>query len=281
MCRLYGFHANERTKIECELVRSQNALLAQHCESSEKQKNADGWGIACYAEKRIPDLVRHKTAFGETCFSHQAASMYASTVLAHVRFATVGTAGPLNSHPFCYDNWTFAHNGTIPGFELLASQLDDESGCLQNSRLGSTDSEQFFLWLLNRLCHDRIDLNAPNAISIAQSLGTSVCELDRRCREIVPEQTPKLTFVMTNGDLLFGCSWNEPLHFLQRNEIQDCEICGISHVQHDATKKYRAAVFASEPFTDEAWSPMVDKSLIVVPPDFRIERIVLTEGVAP
>lgn len=29
MCRLYGFLANERTKVECSLVHAQNALLHQ------------------------------------------------------------------------------------------------------------------------------------------------------------------------------------------------------------------------------------------------------------
>lgn len=29
MCRLYGFRANEATKVECALVLAQNSLLAQ------------------------------------------------------------------------------------------------------------------------------------------------------------------------------------------------------------------------------------------------------------
>lgn len=273
MCRLYGFHGNELTKVECSLVHAQNALLKQSIEDERGREHADGWGIACYADRVMPELVRHKTAaFGDTAFSHQAETIYAKTVVAHVRLATVGTAGPTNSHPFIYDNWTFAHNGTITGFGQLAPELETETERFQDARLGGTDSEQLFLWLLAQFQGQGGDLRSPEPELLFQSLASSVRELDRRCRAAAPDDEPRLTFVVTNGDLLFASCWNNPLHILERVGVHDCEICGIPHIRHEENATYRAAVVASEPITDEDWQNVANKTFVRVTPEFRIEN---------
>ncbi len=134
MCRLYGFHASALTKVECTLVHAQNALLHQSQKDEQGRRHPDGWGIACYGEvdkpgNRLPELVRHETAaFRDTHFSHTAETMYAQTVVAHVRLATVGYVGATNSHPFTHDTWTFAHNGTVTGFEQLQDELRARPG---------------------------------------------------------------------------------------------------------------------------------------------------------
>jgi len=58
MCRLYGFLANEKTRLECTLLRTQNALLKQSRSESLGQPNADGWEIA-YSQNEIPNVGRH------------------------------------------------------------------------------------------------------------------------------------------------------------------------------------------------------------------------------
>lgn len=183
MCRLYGFRATALTKVECTLVHAQNALLAQSRRDERGQAHADGWGIACYNGGAVPQLVRHETAaFDDTLFSHHAETMYATTVVAHVRLATVGYVGTLNSHPFTHDGWSFAHNGTLPGFDRLAAELARESGALQDFRLGATDSEQLFLWLLNRLQQNGIQLDQPDVNELAPLLIDGIVEIDSTLR---------------------------------------------------------------------------------------------------
>lgn len=284
MCRLYGFRANELTKVECSLVQAQNALLAQSRANAEGRSHPDGWGIACYGDlrdpdNRIPQLVRHKTtAFEDVRFSHQAEATYAETVVAHVRLATVGYVGALNAHPFTHCGWTFAHHGTLPGFEQLAPQLEQETGRFQDSRLGSTDSEQFFLWLLNRLGQDGVNLAAPDHLAVRESIRQAIPELDRRCRDIDSTQTPRLSFVLTNGRLMYACRWHTPLHSLTRQGIYDCEICGIPHIRHAAATDYRAVVFATEPITHEAWIELHHGSLAGVDESF---ELTVTDFVEP
>ena len=50
MCRLYGLHANEPTRVECSLVRAQNALMEQSRKDQEGFANAHGWGLAAQSE---------------------------------------------------------------------------------------------------------------------------------------------------------------------------------------------------------------------------------------
>jgi glutamine amidotransferase len=276
MCRLYCFHANEPTKVECSLVHAQNALLSQSRHDALGRKHADGWGIACYGDRghpggRLPTLVRHKTAaFDDTQFCRQAETLYAQTVVAHVRLATVGYVGPLNSHPFTYEGWTFAHNGTLPGFDRLGPQLAEETESFQNSRLGETDSEQLFLWMLNRFRRDEINFDVPDCQALERSISTAICEIDRRCRDLEPDEPSRLTFVLTDGQLILGGRWHNPLHWLDRRDIRDCEICGIPHIRHNDATEYRAVVFASEPITQEAWEEIPDESVFTVNEKFEL-----------
>ena len=50
MCRLYGFHANEPTRIECSLIYAQNALMAQSIRDREGLTHGHGWGVAGYPD---------------------------------------------------------------------------------------------------------------------------------------------------------------------------------------------------------------------------------------
>ena len=94
MCRLYAFHANEPTKVECSLVFAQNSLLAQSRRDVLGRAHSDGWGIGYYPEQ-VPVVERNIAAAHEGLhFSAAAERVYARTVAAHVRLAAVGKSTP-------------------------------------------------------------------------------------------------------------------------------------------------------------------------------------------
>ncbi len=130
--------------------------------------------------------------------------------------------------------------------------------------MGNTDSEQLFLWLLNRFMNDGIDLSAPRRGQLERALSAAVTELDDRCRQVAAEKMPRLTFVLTDGRWMVGCRWNNPLHWLQRHGVHDCEICGIPHIRQQGETDYEAVVFASEPITSELWESLPNYSLCIV-----------------
>ena len=266
MCRLYGFIANEPTKVDCSLVFSQNALMMQSRIDETGRNHADGWGITTY-QQGMPVLTKKATAaFADQHFSAVAEKAYSTSIVAHVRRATVGEISWENTHPFISGKWTFAHNGTVTGFARIRSALEMETVTeLQQQRLGDTDSEQYFLWLLSRLRSAGLeDWTAANEDQVTDLLGTAVKDLDQRCRQASPDLVPKLNFVLTDGSAMVYCRWNRSLHMICRRGIYNCEICGIPHIHHHETVNHRAVVVASEPVTSDHWDEIPNETVQIV-----------------
>lgn len=267
MCRLYGFRASELTKVECTLVYAQNALMRQSRGDLRGETHPDGWGISCYEDKAPRLEKRELAAYQDAHFSVTVERIYARTVIAHVRAATVGEHSVANTHPFVYGRWTFAHNGTLRGFAAvwpwMRSQIDED---LLASRKGDTDSEGAFYFLLARARREGLDIESPD-LGDARWVGIlaeSILELDRRCFDADPVKSARLNFVLTDGQTLLASRWRNTLFCVERDGIHDCEICGIPHIHHSPRHHYRAAVVASEPITGEAWEEVPEQSILSI-----------------
>ncbi len=276
MCRLYAIRSIEPTKVECTLVHSQNALLLQSREDLTGRRHSDGWGIAYY-EDGVPRVEkRASAAFSDLSFSHAAERIYAKTVIAHVRLATVGELKPENAHPFSFARWAFAHNGTVEGFANLRREMLNETlPVLRESRGGETDSEHLFHWLLSRLVDRGADLRQgiTDVTRQADIVAESLSQLDLRCRAVQPEKPPKLNVVLTDGESMIVTRWNNSLFWLNRAGLHDCDICGIPHVHHEHDASYRAIVVASEPLSDEPWLEVPNCSVLKIDTEVRAELV--------
>lgn len=264
MCRLYGFLANEPTKVDCSLVYSQNALMQQSrvCESG--LDHTDGWGIVTY-QSGVPHLKKKTTAaFEDQSFSMAAEQAYSTAIVAHVRKATVGDISIKNTHPFVSDRWTFAHNGTLTGFDRICDQLESETRPeLQAQRKGTTDSEQYFLWLMSRAQNfTKPGIREIDSAGLIDVLQKSVEQLASRCRSNDQNEPPRLNFVLTDGELMLACRWNHSLFTIERAGISECEICGIPHVHHHETVNHRSVAIASEPVTHQKWEEIANQTVV-------------------
>ena len=137
--------------------------------------------------------------------------MRAGVFLAHVRASTFGGASYQNCHPFTYGRWSFVHNGQIGGFELLRRELENQLPQeLFNSRLGITDSELLFLLLVANGLEISPKIACDNSIKLISRLHSS--------KNI--SQPLRLTFVLTDGKLLYGCRYssdgNSPTLYLSK-----------------------------------------------------------------
>lgn len=268
MCRLYAFRANEPTRVDCSLVRAQNALLAQSRGDRAGESHPDGWGIARY-ENSSPIVERRTTAaYDDLHFSTTAERTYSNAVVAHVRKATVGPVTPENTHPFAYGRWVFAHNGSVRAFDRVGPGLEQEiEARFLAHRRGQTDSELAFHWILDRMARAGLDPEAPDhpeLSALVEVVGGAVRHLDELGERIGAEKPAKLNFVLTDGRVLVASRWRHSLHWLARAGIQDCEICGRPHVAHTPGRTYREVLIASEPISGEAWQEVPDRSVIAV-----------------
>lgn len=276
MCRLYGFRATEPTKVECSLVRAQNALMAQSLrDMSEGLSHGHGWGVVSYPDG-LPHVERQAwAAYHGEHFKKVAARAYSRTVLAHVRRATVGPPGIENTHPFLHGRWAFAHNGTVPNFERVRMRMVEAMSPLHRNEIhGTTDTEHVFRLFMS--LHDQ-SAGGP----LLESLRVGLKLVIDWCREIDPGAEIGLNVVWTDGEELVGSKWGRPLWYLERDGLHVCEICGESHVHHHLGIPYRAVEVASEPITSETWLAVPDRTVYAVDPDMRIRFEPLEEVALP
>jgi predicted glutamine amidotransferase len=275
MCRLYGLQANEPTKIECSLVRAQNALMAQSKRDLAGLTHGHGWGVASHPDG-LPHVEKQAwAAYHGEHFQKIAARIYSRSVIAHVRRATVGPPGIENTHPFVHGVWLFAHNGTVPNFDQVRDLMIEEIDPLHRSEIhGSTDSEHVFRFLMSLWEHH------PER-PLVDTLRTGLERVIDWCREIDPNKRIGLNVLWTNGEEMVGSRLNRTLWYLERDGVVRCEICGETHVHHSAKEHYRAVEIASEPITHERWLQVPNGTVFSVDPDYRLKIQPLSERALP
>lgn len=266
MCRLYAMHANEPTRVECGLVKAQNALMVQSQGDLQSYAHGHGWGVADYADG-LPMIEKQTwAAFHGEHFARKAARVYARTVVAHVRRATVGGTSMENTHPFHHGKWIFAHNGTVPNFEQVRMKMLDHIDPLHRSEImGTTDSEHIFRYLLS------LFLQHPER-GLPTTVQTGLRQIVAWSAEVDPSARAGLNIVLTDGDHMVGSRYNRSLVGLRREQVFVCPICGKTHVHHKAQTSYRALEIASEPVThEEDWKDVPDKTVFCVNDDYTLQ----------
>ena len=111
MCRLLGLVANKPVDIEFSLQRFKEFSTY----------NPDGWGIGWY-ENNSPKVFREGISAKDkkSQLPNLSREVRSKIIIAHVRKGTGAPPSEINSHPFQYKNWLFAHNGFVDGKYLLS-----------------------------------------------------------------------------------------------------------------------------------------------------------------
>src|SRR5207302_1826328 len=146
MCRLFGCRTAAPGGVAHEILHGANALRVQ------SREHPDGWGLGWHVG-RVPQVVRSLSpAHGDEDFEEVSSYVSASTILAHIRKASVGRVALENTHPFEWGPWLFAHNGTVPRWSQCRAAVEAEIDPPLRLKLrGETDSERCFLLFLTRL----------------------------------------------------------------------------------------------------------------------------------
>lgn len=181
--------------------RQQAAKTAKGPEA--ERHHTDGWGILAFGKNRERLFLRRPTnAATDDAYPAAIASLSGfdePLVIVHFRNASVGTTAKENTHPFGYDGWWFAHNGTIKDAKKLE---------LRGVRYeGATDSERYFRKLVRSL---RTDTPTHALQATAQHIA-SLCAFS------------SLTSFVTDGSDLFA----------YRCLGGDLEDCGTAECQRE------------------------------------------------
>lgn len=144
MCRLLGWATRVPTTLR-DLVGDDDL----HDFTELSTKHCDGWGVARATDTGVKVHKRADAAHGSRSFAAWARTHPSDLGMAHLRRATMGlSVGIENTHPFTDGRVAFAHNGSVLSPASLDPLIAPDAARL---RLGTTDSERYFLALLTRL----------------------------------------------------------------------------------------------------------------------------------
>ncbi len=257
MCRLYGFQSSFPV-FPYLLTQADTGFVAL------SSKHRDGWGMACYQGEQLSVTHSLQQAKQDTRFQ-ELGQILATSMIAHLRLATIGDQRVTNNHPFAYQNWTFAHNGNIKHFDryrhLILSQISPH---FKFQIQGDTDSELIFLFILTEL--DRWGYVINPIYYSTRELGQAVkWALENLLSLIGPflheagEPTETyISFLMSNGHVMLAHQGGQPLYYLDRTH---CDRREESRERADI----REIVFCSTPLGQaENWVTLQTGELLVV-----------------
>lgn len=262
MCRLFVLRSSQPLSVVGALVEASNSLVCQSRADFQGQAHPDGWGIGWY-ENGTPRVVRSTRPAGEDPdFAVTAAQAHSTTILAHVRQASVGSLSLANTHPFVWGRWMFAHNGTVARFDEVAPRMLDELPArLRDARQGSTDSELIFLWCLARLEQAGTPLEGPaEAAKLGQILEQVTHDLVAWTPVPEGQKPTALNLVLTDGAELAASRWKRTLDWArfeppgQRGEAEGGEMGETGW----------AVAVGSEPSLDARWQEVPEGGRVLV-----------------
>ena len=214
MCEMLAISGKSR--------RAANAILREFFSHAERHPH--GWGLARFDERGAlvaPGVEKEpvKATVSEHLRDLLDGEIDDPTILAHIRFATVGTMEYENCHPFTgTDNsgrvWTLVHNGTI----FTGSTLNDYIGL----QLGETDSERVLLHLIARIDRAQTLLGRPLAEEERFNVLSSAIGALAKGN--------KLNLLVFDGEVLYAhTNFRGSLHFLKEEGAITLSTHPLSH----------------------------------------------------
>jgi predicted glutamine amidotransferase len=201
MCRWLAY-SGRPVYLDQLLFKPERSLINQSLRAFKSQvaTNGDGFGVGWYMTRPEPGLYRdYRPAWNDENLRSMAEQIQARLFFAHVRASTGSTTSRANCHPFRHGRWLFMHNGQIGGFDAIARELDFAlDPALYRARLGTTDSETFFLLALS------FGLEADPLVALAQAAGFVE---DAMQRNGIGEPL-RLTAALTDGERVFAVRYS-------------------------------------------------------------------------
>lgn len=262
MCRLFGFRSVLQSGVHQSLINADNAIIQQ------SDRHPDGWGVAYY-KMGSPHLIKMDGKAKDCGIFKKISGIVSSyTVLAHIRKSTVGETGPLNTHPFQFGPWVFAHNGNTMDFsavrDLFLQEIDGE---LKSFVLGETDSEVLFYYLLS-LIKKKSSLQkfGQDRNEVIAILNEFVNGFQKKAGKLTDSKGDYdknyLTFILTDGKFLIGFHGGQKLRYsTHKTKCPESGSCEFYHSicesrARQGQKVHHLIVSSEEIINENVWNEM-------------------------
>ncbi len=281
MCRIFGFRSVIPSQVHSSLVEAENALGIQ------SEAHPDGWGVAYYIDGAPHVMKSASTALNDHLFRRVSGIVSSETVIAHVRKATVGDLSVINSHPFQFGRWVFAHNGEIPEFEeVREAMLQEVAPHLRRFVLGDTDSEIVFFVFLSQLARHGPLGNPLGVDTVLEAVKATVLKVREICDTPARGHTSLLTFVVTNGMTLVAGRGGKELYWsTYKTRCRDRDTCPSFAPECEAASKtgfVNHFILSSEPLGGEnVWLELEEDTFIGVDWRMKVAHSALSQNPLP
>ncbi len=254
------------------LMRCQVRRLDAYVALADPERLPDAYGFGYYKGNDVLLGKRPSGAPGPFTLSQLAGAVDSEALVAHARYATVGTQKDENTHPFRWRRWLFAHDGTVEAFrELKPRLLEALPDHLRRNIEGDTDSEHAFMLFLKHMRETgRIEDLDVEASVIGKALAQTVRDLETWSREVGATRPSGLNFVATNGRSLAATRRNRPLHYALLEGILPCPREGIEASTAESDPRLRphrmvkAVCFATRLLQPNGFIEVPDASVVSV-----------------
>ncbi len=260
MCRLFGLIANKPVDVEFSLLNADKSFR------NLGKRNPDGWGIGWYMDNKAEIFKEGISAMDSENFSLQAKDVKSKLIIVHVRKGTGAPPSEVNSHPFKYKNWLFAHNGSVDRYYLL-SLLRGE---YRKEIKGQTDSEVYFYWILQ--CIEK-------GKDVIEGIKKSIDEIIKNSKNYTG-----LNFLLSDGKSLYSFRYSSyskeyySLWLLKREpsesgplEFRSKDTSAL--LQSKSLKGERAILVCSEKLTEEKWEEIGFGKLLIIDPNLNVKEM--------
>ena len=262
MCRLFGLVADKEVDVEFSFLEASRSFKELGSE------NPDGWGIGYY-KKDNPKIFKEPISTEKSLkFDNIIKKIRSRYLISHVRKSSGTEIKYVNTHPFGYRNWIFAHNGTIDIKNHIKEQLLPKYTKFIE---GETDSEIFFFLIIQS-----VEQNKDIIEGIKEAIGF--------IKDNKGDNTTSLNFLLTNGEkmytlrMAFKREEDYSLYYLNRDPKNFNELNYASEetkllIYSKSLAGEKAIIICSEQLTsDEEWIPISNRSLVVVNNDVKISE---------
>lgn len=279
MCRLFGFRSVISSQVHSSLLNAENAL------ATKISDHPDGWGVAYYLQN-IPHVVKSaKTALNDNIFKKVSGIVSSETVLAHIRKTTVGDNNALNTHPFQYGKWVFAHNGHIVDFGAKKVEfIKHISPNLIRYILGETDSEYIFFFILTKIS-EKYSLaqeyyDTGELIDVINSAIDDICKLVGAASKDsnLADTANYFTFILTNGKTMIAHQRGKKLHYsTYKTKCPERDSCSsfsdICEKKASNQNQVNHLILSSEPLSGEnVWHELMFGETVAVNHEMIFEK---------
>lgn len=216
MCELFGVSSGSKVQV--------NGMLKEFFSHSDRHPN--GWGLALFYGNAVSlekePVQASRSSYLKERLRHR---MEPTSMMAHIRFATIGNMEYANCHPFVRRDasdrtWTLIHNGTIFEYPALSPY--------QYQQEGSTDSERILYYLVDQIDKRQAALGRP------MDQGERFGLMDGLIRDMA--RGNKLNLMLYDGELMY-------VHTNYADSLYVSESSGT-------------AVFATVPLRGGHWKPV-------------------------